>query len=173
MPDAGGDGVLLHATAIAIGDCGILLRGPSGAGKSDLGLRCVMRGASPFGGAPISLVGDDYVVVSARLRDGSGQDQHNLDVQPASTAIAGLIEVRGLGVFKLPARTSATVGLIVDLVMPGETVERLPRPEDMWAEICGVRIVRYHLSAFEASAPDKIIVAATCMRLKEDQLTEP
>jgi serine kinase of HPr protein (carbohydrate metabolism regulator) len=35
----------LHATAVALGEAGVLLLGPPGSGKSDLALRLIDRGA--------------------------------------------------------------------------------------------------------------------------------
>src|SRR5207302_4488908 len=100
--------VLIHATAVAIEGRAVLLRGPSGAGKSDLGLRLIDAGAR--------LVADDQ---SELLRRGD-----SLIVRAPAT-IAGLIEVRGIGIVRLAALAEAPVALIVDLV-PAETLERLP-----------------------------------------------
>jgi len=87
------------------GDDAILLVGPSGAGKSDLLLRLVDAGWS--------LVADDQVIVN-----------HNIASAPA--ALAGMIEVRGLGLFTLPFLASAPLRLVVRL---GVQPARLPHPE--------------------------------------------
>src|SRR5437588_11941311 len=102
------DRVLMHGTAVAIDGRAVLLRGASGAGKSDLGLRLIDAGAR--------LVADDQ---SELLRRGD-----SLIVRAPAT-IAGLIEVRGIGIVRLAALAEAPVALIVDLV-PAETLERLP-----------------------------------------------
>ena len=102
------DRVLLHATTIAIEGRAVLLRGASGAGKSDLGLRLIDAGAR--------LVADDQ---SELLRRGD-----SLIVRAPAT-IAGLIEVRGIGIVRLDTLAEAPVALLVDLV-PAETLERLP-----------------------------------------------
>ena len=84
--------ILVHATAVAIDGRALLLRGPSGAGKSDLALRLIDAGAR--------LIADDQSV----LRREGGR---LLAAVPA--AIAGLIEVRGVGILRveppLPCRS--------------------------------------------------------------------
>src|SRR5262245_7617681 len=100
--------VLVHATAIAIDGAAILLRGPPGAGKSDLALRLIDDGAR--------LVADDQ----AEIR--RAQDQILVS---APTAIAGLIEVRGIGILRVAPVDAAPLVLLVDLV-PSAEVERLP-----------------------------------------------
>ena len=76
--------VQVHGTCVAIDGCAVLLRGPSGSGKSDLALRLIDGGAR--------LVADDRAEISLR--------QRRLVVN-APPEIAGLIEVRGLGVLEL------------------------------------------------------------------------
>ncbi len=100
----------MHATCVALGRAAVLLRGPSGAGKSDLALRLIDAGAR--------LVADDQVelaVEGGRL------------VARAPAAIAGKMEVRGVGIVPAPALTEAPVALIADLV-PAGAAERLPEP---------------------------------------------
>lgn len=103
---AGGAGeVTIHATAVALNGRAVLLLGPSGAGKSELALRLIDRGWG--------LVADDRVVLTAR--DG-------LLRVSAPPALAGLIEVREVGIIAEPAG-AATVALAIDLAAPPE---RLP-----------------------------------------------
>src|SRR5712691_5925657 len=100
--------LLIHATAVAIDGHAVLLRGPSGCGKSDLGLRLIDAGGR--------LVADDQ---SELWRRGDA-----LFVRAPAT-IAGLLEVRGVGIVRLDALDEAPVALIADLVEP-EKIERLP-----------------------------------------------
>jgi HPr kinase/phosphorylase len=102
------DGTLLHASAVAIGDRGVLILGPSGSGKSSLALALMATGAR--------LVADDGVI----LRAGADGRLH----ARAPEATRGLIEARGVGLLKAAALSTAPLALVVDL---GETeTERLP-----------------------------------------------
>lgn len=129
----------LHATCIAIGPHGVLLRGGSGSGKSDLALRLIEEGAM--------LVADDQVTL--RVRGG------RLEASPPQ-AIAGLIEVRGFGIVRLPYRAPVTVVLVATLVERAE-VPRLPEPDRV--EVAGVVLPHLLLAPFDASAPAKLRLA--------------
>jgi len=136
----------VHATCIALQAGGrwrgILLRGPSGAGKSDLALRLVEGGAR--------LVADDQ---TALARQGRG-----LVATPPGT-LAGLLEVRGIGIVKLGRAkllARATVDLLVDLVPP-DCIERLPDPAR--ETLFDVDLPVLALTPFEASAPVKLRLA--------------
>ncbi|GAA3269916.1 HPr kinase/phosphorylase [Sphingomonas yabuuchiae] len=137
---------LIHATCVTIGGTGVMLRGPSGTGKSDLALRLIDRGAV--------LIGDDYVEAAAR--DGT------LHVT-VPERIAGLIEVRGVGILPFPYRASATIGLVVELHVDSDAEERLP--EARQTVIAGVSLPIYRLNPRPASAPIKVELLAS--RLKE------
>jgi HPr kinase/phosphorylase len=133
------DTKLVYATAIAIGRRAVLLRGPSGAGKSDLALRLIDEGAG--------LVADDQV----ELRRVA---EHILVRAPA--AIAGLIEVRGIGIFRIDWVTEARLAMLVDLSPSGE-VERLP--EARFEKVLGLSVPTIDLSPFETSAAAKLRLA--------------
>jgi HPr kinase/phosphorylase len=92
----------------------VLIRGPSGAGKSRLALDLLEAGQS---GRLLftRLLGDDRV----HLQDAGGR----LLARPVKT-LAGLIEVRGAGIFRLDYEPCAVVGLVVDLA--AKDAERLP-----------------------------------------------
>lgn len=128
--------ILVHATAIAIDGRAVLLRGPSGAGKSDLALRLIDGGAR--------LVADDQ----AELRRAGERVMVR-----APAEIAGLIEVRGIGILKVEPLAEAALAMCVDLVLSAE-VERLPeiRSED----VLGLAVPSIALSPFEASAAAKL-----------------
>ena len=138
---------LVHATCVAIdgadGPLGILLRGPPGAGKSDLALRLIDRGAR--------LVADDQCEL--RCQDGVAGARL---VARAPASIAGVLEVRGLGIMEVPSLAEAPVALVVDLV-DLEEVERLPK--DATEKILGLELPRLALNAFEAAAPAKLHLA--------------
>jgi HPr kinase/phosphorylase len=69
-------------------------------------------------------------------------------VRPAA-ALAGLIEVRGLGIRKLPYEPSAVVGLVVDLAAEAE---RLPQA-DQQTELEGVAVARLAVAAGAPALP--------------------
>ena len=129
----------LHATCIAIDGAAVLLRGASGSGKSDLALRLIEGGAT--------LVADDRTDL---VREGAA-----IMASPPP-AIAGKIEVRGVGVVEMPSLARAPVRLLVDLVPP-EAVVRFPEPRR--EELLGVALPLIALAPFEASAPAKLRAA--------------
>ena len=95
----------IHACAVLVGAKAVLIRGPSGAGKSRLAwdlLQAAAQGALPFA----RLVADDRAYVEAQ----GGR----VLVRPAPQ-LAGLIEIHGLGIRRLPYEPVAAVGLVVDL----------------------------------------------------------
>ena len=112
MTKAGGASI--HASAVLVGNRAVLIRGPSGSGKSRLAFDLILAGRSGQI-APAILIGDDRVHLGAR----AGQ----LIVRPAP-ALAGLIEIRGLGIRRCDFAHEAAVGLLVDLA--AEDAERLP-----------------------------------------------
>ncbi|APL94601.1 aldolase [Sphingobium indicum] len=135
----------LHATSVAIDGRAVLLCGPSGMGKSDLALRLIDRGAV--------LVSDDYT----RLLEIEGRL-----FARAPDRIAGMMEVRGLGLVDMPHADNAPVALAVDL---SDAVERMP-PQTVQRSIAGVDIPVVRLAPFEASAPIKVELAVRNMGLK-------
>jgi serine kinase of HPr protein (carbohydrate metabolism regulator) len=117
----------VHASAVLVGTRGVLIRGPSGAGKSRLALALIQAGMT--GLFPIArLVGDDRVALWAA---------HGRLLVRAAPALAGLIEVRGLGIRRLDYEPSAVVGLVVDLASPAE---RLPAQMPQEVVIEGVKL---------------------------------
>jgi len=129
----------VHGTSVTIGENGVLLRGPSGSGKSDLALRLIDQGAR--------LVADDQTELR---REGDALSMC------APHTIAGLLEVRGLGIVKVPAVARARLRLVVDLV-PEVALERLPAPRS--CALAGVRVPVLALAPFAASAPAKLRLA--------------
>ena len=138
---------LLHATCVAFdgrdGPLGVLLRGPSGAGKSDLALRLIDRSAR--------LIADDLCEVT--VEDGAAGRRL---IARAPAAIAGVLEVRGLGLAEMPSLAQAPVALVVDLV-PRDQIERLP--EAAVETILGVGLPGLALDPFEVAAPAKLDLA--------------
>lgn len=139
----------LHGTVVAAGGRGALLRGPSGAGKSDLALRCLALHPTTLLPAAVELVADDRVLVETRT---------GRLVARAPAILQGLIEVRGVGILRVPFRAEAELRLVVDLVPAGE-VERLPPEPLPRVEVAGGTLPRLHLDAREPSAPLKLLLA--------------
>jgi serine kinase of HPr protein (carbohydrate metabolism regulator) len=104
----------VHASAVLAGARAVLIRGAAGTGKSRLALALI--GAAQTGLLRFALlVGDDRVHLEAW--------HGRLLVRPTA-ALAGLIEVRGIGIRRLDHEPRAIVGLVVDLA--AEDAERLP-----------------------------------------------
>ena len=97
----------LHASAVAVDGRGCLIVGKAGSGKSTLAIEMLALGAE--------LVADDRVDVR---RAGAAV------VLSAPGPVTGLLEARGAGILRLPARAEAQLALVVDLD-EAET-ERLP-----------------------------------------------
>jgi serine kinase of HPr protein (carbohydrate metabolism regulator) len=131
----------LHASAVLVGNRAVLIRGPSGAGKSQLAFDLILAGRS--GQIPKAvLVGDDRIFLDAS----DGQ----IVVRPASQ-LAGLIEIRGLGIRRCDFVEEAVVGLVVDL--GAVDAERLPPPEALLTQISGVSIPRIPVGPAYAALP--------------------
>jgi len=124
----------IHGSCASRSGDGVLLIGPPGAGKSDLLLRLLARG--------FDLVADDRV----DIEDG---------VARPAPALAGLLEVHGLGIVRLPHVASARLALVVEL---GSAAARLPVPVRDTA--LGLPLAR--IDATAASAPERVGLALDC-----------
>lgn len=130
-----------HATAIVIGEDGMLIRGPSGSGKSRLA-REVIEGAAE-GGRFSRLVADDRVALCCR----GGR----LIARPAPS-LAGILEIRGVGLVQVPYEPAALIRLVVDIL---DEAPRFPEPGEAWAELLSVRLPR--LAVNFPSAPGVVL----------------
>lgn len=98
---------VMQASAVAINGRALLIEGPTGCGKSSLALALIDRGAD--------LIGDDAVTLrpeGARL------------IASPPPNIAGLIEVRGVGLASLRPARPLPVALV--LTLGGSVTDRLP-----------------------------------------------
>ncbi len=136
----------IHASAALVDGTGVLVRGPSGSGKSSLVLALLLADRLAN-----RLVADDRVVLS---RAGDRL------VAAAPAALAGLIEIRGFGIVRLPYVAAQEIGLVVDFE-PAERVQRLPDGEDRIARLCGLAIPRIAVPIGGGDA--SIIVRAALM----------
>ncbi|WP_281017021.1 MULTISPECIES: HPr kinase/phosphatase C-terminal domain-containing protein [unclassified Minwuia] len=133
----------LHGTAVALDGAAVLLRGGSGAGKSDLALRLLAEGWQ--------VIADDRVVLSVM-----GTELR----ATAPATLAGLLEVRGIGVVRLDDAQrleAAPLRLVVDLVPSREEVPRMPEPEIF--RHAGIGTLRVRLYPFDAAATARLAMA--------------
>ena len=130
----------IHASALVIGEKGVLIRGASGAGKSALALAMIeaARGASLFA----RLIGDDRVLLS---RAGP-----HVVARP-HPAIAGLIEKRGQGLASVKHEPGALLSCVIDLIAQGahgaDVPPRMPDAQELRATIESVELPRLMLPA--------------------------
>ena len=140
------EGATIHATAVLVGPRAVLIRGPAGSGKSRLVMTLLNMSATgllPFA----RLVADDRVLI---------EDRHGRLLVRPPAALAGLLEVRGLGLRRMPYEPAGVLGWIVDLGDQG--AKRLPADEDLTATLASVTLPRL---AFRSCAdPAAVLVAA-------------
>jgi serine kinase of HPr protein (carbohydrate metabolism regulator) len=142
----------IHASTVAVGEAGILIRGGSGAGKSTLALALI--GAARQSGAFARLVADDRTEIAGR----GGR----LLARPVAP-LEGLVERRGLGLTPEPHLPAVVVRLIVDL--GGGEPARLPEPEAMVEQVAGVDLPRLALAG--KSGDERLVLAALALFLDE------
>ena len=142
-------GASIHASAVLVGKRAVLIRGPSGSGKSRLAFDLILAGRTGQI-APTVLVGDDRVHVAAK--------EGVVTVRPAP-ALAGLIEIRGLGIRRCEFAEEAIVGLVVDL--DAADAERLPAPEALSLQLDGIITPRIPVARGFDGLP--LVVAALTM----------
>ncbi|CAH1659430.1 Serine/threonine protein kinase [Hyphomicrobiales bacterium] len=135
----------IHATAVAIGEAGVLLRGASGAGKSSLALALIGFAASS--GRFARLVADDRVALQAV----GGR----LLARPVAP-LEGVVERRGLGLTPEPFAPAVVVRLVVDLL--GEEPARMPEPEDLVDSLAGVDLPRLRVAG--RFGDERLVLAA-------------
>lgn len=123
----------IHASCAARNGHGVLLLGPSGAGKSDLLLRLLDHG--------FALVADDQV----QIEDGMAR---------APAPLAGLLEVWGFGIVRLPFLPQARLALAVQLATP----PRMPDP----VQYTGTAIPMVAVDPALCSAPARVALALDC-----------
>lgn len=136
---------LIHATAIVIGDRGIIIIGASGSGKSSLAHALLQRAFAE--GRYATLVSDDQCLVRAV----SGR----LICSPPDTLRGGM-EVRGSGLHAFAYEPHAVIHLMVRLVEPAQVV-RLH--ENTHIQLQGVAIAHLDLPAGEAESACRSVEA--------------
>ncbi|MBN9564141.1 MAG: aldolase [Alphaproteobacteria bacterium] len=132
----------IHGSCASRGGAGVLVLGPAGSGKSDLVLRLLDRG--------FDLVADDRVEIDQGMAR-------------APASLAGLIEVRGLGVLRLPYVSEARLALVVDVAA---RIERLPAP----GRHIALDLPLVAIAPTAASAPQRVALALDCALGRLDQV---
>jgi serine kinase of HPr protein (carbohydrate metabolism regulator) len=128
-------GSTVHGSVLTVGPRAILIRGPAGAGKSRLLLALIE--AADMRLIPYArLVADDRVMLEAC---------HGRLLARPPAALAGLVEVRGLGIRRLPYEPVAVVGRVIDLA--AADAQRLPALEERQTAIEGVSLPRLAIAA--------------------------
>lgn len=128
--------IQVHGTTVALDGIAVLIRGEPGSGKSDLALRLIDRGAR--------LVADDRTRLDL---------EHGQLIASCPAPIAGLLEVRGVGILPVPSTERVPLGLVAELA-PEEAIERLPEPQV--CEYLGIEVPLVRVSPFAASAAAKL-----------------
>ena len=123
-----------HATALIVGERGVIVRGPSGAGKSSLALALIARAGERATFA--ALIADDRVL----LRASGGRL-----LMRGVAKFAGMIERRGEGIVAVAHEPCAVARLVVDLSPRGRAPSRLPAEDERFVELLGVRLPRVAL----------------------------
>ena len=137
----------IHASCVAVGATGVLVRGGSGAGKSRLAHRILLQ--APLYGLEARLVADDRVALD---RTAGG-----LLARPPE-ALRGLLEVRGVGIVRLPFAAEIRLGLVLDL-LPLADIPRMPDAGQSQVCLEGVTLPR----AFAAGPETGLEVLLTVM----------
>jgi serine kinase of HPr protein (carbohydrate metabolism regulator) len=108
----------LHATAIVIGERGILIGGAPGSGKSTLALHLLAAsGRDEFA----AMVADDQVFI---------ETIGGLLIAHAPASTAGKAELRGVGIVNVPHVASAAIDCVCELVKT-EDIVRMPGDESV------------------------------------------
>ena len=134
----------VHASAVILGEAGVLIRGAPGSGKTSLALALIEKTLMKQMFA--ALVGDDWVTLTAH--DGRL-------VASGAARTAGLAERRGLGLVRVPAVGACVVSLVVDLAAISDPPRRMPAATEWTAKVEGVaaeRLTLTHGSSVELNA---------------------
>jgi HPr kinase/phosphorylase len=132
--------VAIHASALVLGEAGVLIRGPSGSGKSSLTLALLALAGER--GLFAALIGDDRVLIRA-----SGERI----LASGAPNVRGLIERRGLGIVRARTEPHAVIRLVVDLSPQGERGPRLPDEDALGVSLGEITLPR--LAFDSTSAP--------------------
>ena len=137
----------VHATVVAVGEAGILIRGAAGSGKSSLALALI--GLARAQGRFARLVSDDRTRITACAG--------RLVARPVAP-LEGLIERRGLGLTPEPHLAAAVIRLVVDC---GTEPQRMPEPEELVETLAGVALPRLQVPG--RAGDERLVLAALAL----------
>ena len=138
----------LHATAVVIGDRGVVITGASGSGKTTLAMALMAFAHS--NGRFARLVSDDQILLHARNGRLIAESPHQ---------IRGMIEVYGLGPRPCQAHPEAVVDLVVNL----RERTHAPRfPEHATTTLAGIDVASLTLE--HRNAQGAILAVLTALR---------
>lgn len=140
-----------HASCVAVGAKGILIRGAPGSGKSTLALQLIDTQGYGLGRKLLrgQLVSDDQTMIQVKSR--------KLVASPPP-ALEGLLEIRGLGIKQLSFKKSVKLHILVDLV-PATDLARMPEVQDLQAEIDGILLPRIAIAIGNRAAASVVRAA--------------
>ena len=144
-------GIIVHATCVAIAGRGVLLLGTPGSGKSMLALRLIDMPGRATGSDVMEavLVADDQT----EIRNEGGR----LIASPPP-ALAGLLEVRGLGVVTCRHIAACELALALRLA-PADMIDRMPDPRFGTHAVAGGALPLAVIDPSSAGAPARVRAA--------------
>lgn len=146
--------MLIHATCVELDGVGVLLCGPPGSGKSDFALRLITYHDA-------KLVADDQVHLET--------SSEGL-IATAPALLAGLLEVRGVGIVPVQHQAQTILSLVVKLCKRSE-VSRMPEPETQSVAGCAIPLMK--LYPHDPSAPAKLRLMLAGTRTDSETSIEP
>ncbi len=135
----------IYASCVSLKGKGILIVGESGSGKSDLCLRLITEFNA-------DLIADDRVDIV---------ENTGILTASAPSILKGLLEVRGIGIVKVPFLDSCNIDMVINLTKNKNDIERLPDAEYFYINNIGVR--QFRLFGKDSSLPAKVIIAQSLL----------
>ena len=132
----------LHAGCISYRGRGVLIFGDAGVGKSSLALRMISEDARQW----TMLVADDRTVLERR---------GSLLYATPPPALAGKMELRNVGILRLPYRERVPLCLALTLLACKSDSPRLPEPQKLL--IKDVPLPHFRLPSHDPLLPQKLL----------------